>query len=403
MAQKHKTYDLVIIGGGIAGSTLGRAMALNGAEVLIVEKEPHYRDRIRGEVLLPWGSLEAKKLGIYDILLQSGAREAPCQVIYLEGEPTPPRHYPSSTPGQTGLLSFFHPDMQETLARAAADAGVEIWRGAAFKTIDRGKRHKLGILTEGTVRTIEARLIVGADGRDSTLAKQLGFERKKSPQELFTVGLQLSIDLPLELAMFYFLHCRSGRGGVLIETKPGNYRAYLFHHKDALERRLSGERDYQSAVQQFHEIGIPSAWLEHATPHGILASFDGSFRWIDDPVDGNCALVGDAASTTDPVWGNGLSRTLRDVRLMRDRLLDDSNWTSAARAYAHDHTDFYHRLRLAEQLNATIYFTMGDAGEARRQRVSTLMKEQPELGLDLDGLGPECGYSDELAARLLAL
>ena len=403
LAKKHKTYDLAIIGGGIAGSTLGRAMALHGAEVLIVEKELHYRDRIRGEVLLPWGSLEAKMLGIYDILLQSGAREAPCQVTYLEGEPTPPRHYPSSTPGQTGLLSFFHPDMQETLARAATDAGVEIWRGATFKTIDHGDRHTLEILTEGTIRTIEARLIVGADGRDSTLAKQLRFERKKSPQELFTAGLQLSIDLPLELAMHYFLHGRSGRGGILIETKPGNYRAYLFHHKDALERRLSGERDYQSAVRQFHEIGIPSAWLEHATPHGILASFDGSFRWIDDPVDGNCALVGDAASTTDPVWGNGLSRTLRDVRLMRDRLLNDSDWTSAARAYARDHTDFYHRLRRAEQLNAAIYFTMGAAAEARRQRLSTLMEKQPELGLDLDGLGPECGYSDELAARFLAL
>jgi len=399
----RSTYDLVIIGGGIAGSTLGRAMALEGADVLIVEKELRHRDRVRGEALMPWGSLEAKKLGIYDILLQSGAREAPCQVTYVEGEPTPPRHYPSSTPGQTGVLSFFHPEMQETLARAAADAGVEIWRGAAFKTIERGTRHKLGILTEGTVRTIEARLIVGADGRDSTLAKRLGFEREQSPQELFTAGLQLSIDLPLELAMHYFLHGRSGRGGLLIETKPGNYRAYLFHHKDASERRLSGARDYQSAVQQLHEIGIPSAWLEHATPHGILASFDGSCRWIDKPVDGNCVLVGDAASTTDPVWGNGLARTLRDVRLLRDRLLNDSDWTSAAKAYAQDHADYYHRLRLAEQLNATIYFTMGAAAEARRQRLSTLMEEQPELGLDLDGLGPECGYSDALAARVLAL
>jgi len=403
LAKAHKTYDLAIIGGGIAGSTLGRTMALHGAEVLIVEKEPHYRDRIRGEVLLPWGSVEAKELGIYDILLEAGGREAPRQVIYLEGEPTPPRHYPSSTPGQTGLLSFFHPEMQETLARAAADAGVEIWRGAAFKTIDRGKRHTLRILTEGTIRTIEARLIVGADGRDSTLAAQIGFERKKSPQELFTAGFQLSLDLPLDLAMFYFLHGRSGRGGILMETKPGNYRAYLFHHKDALERRLSGERDYRSAFQHFHEIGVPSAWLEQATPHGILASFDGSCRWIEDPADGNCVLVGDAASTTDPVWGNGLSRSLRDVRLLRDRLLNDSNWTAAARAYARNHTEYYHRLRLAEQFNATLHFTMGDAADARRKRVLALMEKEPELDPDLDGLGPECRYSDEMAARLLAL
>jgi hypothetical protein len=46
---------------------------------------------------------------------------------------------------------------------------------------------------------------------------------------------------------------------------------------------------------------------------------------------------------------------------------------------------------------------MGDAAEARRQRLSTLMEKEPEHGLDLDGLGPECGYSEELAARLLSL
>src|SRR5262249_58522501 len=123
----------------------------------------------------------------------------------------------------------------------------------------------------------------------------------------------------------------------------------------------------------------------------------------DEPVDGNCTLVGDAASTTDPVWGNGLARTLRDVRLLRERLLNDSDWTAAARAYAGDHRAYYHPLRLAEQLNATLYYAMGDAAEARRQRLATLMEKQPELGLDLDGLGPECGYSEELAARVLAL
>jgi 2-polyprenyl-6-methoxyphenol hydroxylase-like FAD-dependent oxidoreductase len=93
------SYDLVIIGGGIAGCALGRAMALNGAEVLIIEKEARYRDRIRGEVLLPWGSLEARELGIYDILLRSCAREAPYELFFLAGEPAPPRHFPTSTPG----------------------------------------------------------------------------------------------------------------------------------------------------------------------------------------------------------------------------------------------------------------------------------------------------------------
>ena len=293
--------------------------------------------------------------------------------------------------------------MQDALAHAAMQAGAEVWRGSSLRAIHRGERHALEVQVDGALRTIDARLIVGADGRESSVATQLEFKREKSPQELFTAGFQLSGNLLLEPALHFFLHGESGRGSILIETKPGNYRAYLLHHKDALERRLSGERDHPAMMRHFREIGIPPAWLEQVTPHGILATFDGAFRWIDHPADGNCVLIGDAASTTDPVWGNGLSRTLRDVRLLRDRLLNDGNWVAAAHAYAQDHDDFYHRLRKAEQLNATIYFAMGTDGEARRQRVFSAVAQEPELYLDVPGLGPESRYSEGLAARLLAL
>lgn len=403
MAGDRKTFDLVIVGGGIAGCALGRAMAQSGAEVLILEKEPRYRDRIRGEAIMPWGGLEAKALGLYDILLSSCGLEVPYETFVVAGEFTTPRHYPSSTPGKTGILSFFHPEMQDVMVRAASDAGAEIWRGASVRAISPGEQGTIEVMSEGAVSTVSARLIVGADGRESTVATKFGFKRQKPMQGLFTVGFQLYCDLPLEPALYFFLHGESGRGIILFEIKPGNYRAYLSHHKDALERRLSGKRDYQVALRHFGEIGMPAAWLEQITPHGILASFDGAFTWIDHPAQGNCALIGDAASTTDPVWGNGLSRTLRDVRLLRDRLLNDSNWLSAAGAYAEDHDDYYRRLRAAEELSNTIFFAMGRDAEARRHRIFALMEQEPETNLDLAGLGPESRYSDELAARLLTL
>ena len=42
-------YDLVIIGGGIAGSTLAHLMSARGAAVLVVEKERKFKDRVRGD------------------------------------------------------------------------------------------------------------------------------------------------------------------------------------------------------------------------------------------------------------------------------------------------------------------------------------------------------------------
>ena len=157
---------------------------------------------------------------------------------------------------------------------------------------------------EGEVRHVSARLVIGADGRESQLATLLEFERTKDPPELFTGGLQLSGDLEIEHALYFFLHAITGRGSIFVKNKPGNFRVYLLHHKDALPRRLSGERDFLMAMEHFYQIGIPASWLESLTPHGIFASFDGAHRWITHPARGNCVLIADVGHCRwrRPLW-----------------------------------------------------------------------------------------------------
>ncbi len=401
MTSAGKNYDLLIVGGGLAGSALARAMALAGFKVLIVEKETTFRDRIRGEVLLPWGTVEAKALGLYEILLAGCAREASREHFFYSGKPSKPRDYLTTTPHGTCTLSFYHPDMQETLLVHAATAEADVWRDAVIVALRPGQRPEADILHNGQTITVAARLVVGADGRESQIATLLELTRTKDPTELFTGGLQLKGDIQIEHALYFFLHSVTGRGAILIQNKPGNFRAYLLHHKDALQKRLSGERDYAAVIEHFSEIGMPQDWLNSLTPHGIFATFDGAHRWIADPVIGNCVLIGDAAAASDPVWGNGLSRTLRDVRILRDWLLQLKDWSRAASAYAADHDDFFQRLRRAERLNATLHFSMGERAESRRQRAYALMDENPELNPDVSGLGPEARCNDHVVKTLL--
>ena len=401
MINRATDYDILIIGGGLAGSALGRSMALAGFQVLIIEKELKFRDRVRGEVLLPWGSVEALELGIYDTLLETCASEAAREHFFYSGKASEPRDFRKSTPKGTCTLSFSHPEMQEILLELAMQSGAEVWRGAALVELRPGATPEADIEFKGEVRQVTARLVVGADGRESQLATLLEFERNKDEPELFTGGLQLAGDLDIEHALYFFLHAITGRGSILIKNKPGNFRIYLLHHKNALPRRLSGERDFLAVMDHFREIGIPAPWLEALTPHGIFATFDGAHRWITNPTRGNCVLIGDAAAASDPVWGNGLSRTLRDVRLLRDRLLEGKDWSGAADAYAADHDDFFQRLRRAERLNATLHFSMGDKAESRRQRAYALMDQYPELNPDVSGLGPEARCSDHVINTLL--
>jgi flavin-dependent dehydrogenase len=56
-------YDIVTVGGGLAGSSIAKAMAEHGARVLVLERELEFKDRVRGEGIHPWGVAEARALG----------------------------------------------------------------------------------------------------------------------------------------------------------------------------------------------------------------------------------------------------------------------------------------------------------------------------------------------------
>jgi 2-polyprenyl-6-methoxyphenol hydroxylase-like FAD-dependent oxidoreductase len=64
--------DVVIVGGGIAGSGLALVLARRGATVTVLERQQDYADRVRGEYMHPWGVAEAQRLGILDTLLSAG-------------------------------------------------------------------------------------------------------------------------------------------------------------------------------------------------------------------------------------------------------------------------------------------------------------------------------------------
>ena len=394
-------YDLVIVGGGLAGAALGRSMAIAGRSVLILEKSLEFRDRIRGEVLLPWGGVEAMELGIHELLLKTCGQELPREYFIRGGVERPPREFQTTAPRGNGIVSFFHPEMQEVLLADAERCGCAVWRGVNVSAVDVEGGPRVTVETVTGQRDVKARLIVGADGRDSYVATLLGFKRERDPPQLFSGGFQLKGNIPTDRALYFYQNGTTGRGAILVSNKPGNYRAYVFHHVDALKRRWSGERDYTAAQAHFVEVGAPPDWIEALTPHGVHATFDGAHQWITHPVRNGCVLIGDAAGSSDPVWGCGLSRTLRDVRLLRDRLLSDNNWTKAGAAYASDHDDFFHHLRRAEHINATLFFSMGEAGDALRLRAFDLLQKHPELAPDTAGLGPDSNCTDETERALL--
>jgi 2-polyprenyl-6-methoxyphenol hydroxylase-like FAD-dependent oxidoreductase len=132
------SYDAIVVGGGLGGSALADQLARSGLSVLVLERETQFKDRVRGENMLPWGVAIARRLGIYDDLIAAGAHPTPNWVVYAMGQPGPVRDLPKTTPGRDSTLNVFHPDMQEAVLARAIDAGAEVKRGATVLGLDAG-------------------------------------------------------------------------------------------------------------------------------------------------------------------------------------------------------------------------------------------------------------------------
>ena len=107
------TYDIITVGGGIAGSALAKAMAERGARVLVLERDSAFRDRVRGEAVMPWGTAEARELGIHDAIMAAGGRELRWWDSYQGSARTGHRDLVTTTAPRAAVIACYHPRMQE--------------------------------------------------------------------------------------------------------------------------------------------------------------------------------------------------------------------------------------------------------------------------------------------------
>ena len=392
-------FDLVTIGGGLGGAAIAKAMAERGARVLVLERERRFSDRVRGEALAAWGTADAKALGLYDSIAADGGHMLRYWAIHVGGQPIIKRDLFSTTPQGDGWFTFYHPRMQELTLAAAESAGAEVRRGARVRHVTPGSRPHTAYEHEGRTRDVEARLVVGADGRGSMVRRWGGFQVENDPPHLLFSGVLLEgVRAPAD----EFHHAMApdrGLTALVFPQRDGRARTYFGFHRDAGVERLQGAGDLGRYRELSHAIGIPLAFYADARPSGPLATFDGADSWVPHPYREGVALVGDAAATSDPTWGQGMSLTLRGVRTLRDALLADDDWERAGHAYANVHDRCYDVVHRADGWYRDLFMEIGAEADARRARALPLVMEDPSRIVDVGMSGPEAPHDDTARRR----
>ena len=186
-----RAYDVAIAGGGLGGAALAKNMAEHGARVLVIERERQFKDRVRGEVMFPWGYAEVQALGVTDCFAEAGRQHLNWMDTYVSSDLVEHREVVPSTTHQLPFLTCYHPAMQESLLKAATAAGASVRRGAAVREVRPGAPPEMVIEEEGRVETISARLVVGAEGRSSVVRTSARFQVLRDPEDRMIAGILL--------------------------------------------------------------------------------------------------------------------------------------------------------------------------------------------------------------------
>jgi 2-polyprenyl-6-methoxyphenol hydroxylase-like FAD-dependent oxidoreductase len=297
------------------------------------------------------------------------------------------------------MFCFYHPRAQELVLDAARKAGAEIRRGVTVKGVESGPRPAVGVDGSGGAERIEARLVVGVDGRESAVRKWCGFEEERAkPRRYFGGVLFDDMPAPVDVLASRFSSSR-GLMSWIFPQGGGRVRAYIGSHLKGDIGRLQGSRDIERFTAISTDLGVPREWFANAKVAGPLATFDPTDSWVDHPYKDGVALVGDAAATSDPTWGQGMSLTFFDVRSLSEKLLADDDWDAAGHAYAEEHDRCWKTIRVTDTWYTDLFLEIGEQADELRTRALPLILQDPTRVPDAAVSGPECPADEDARQR----
>lgn len=363
--------DIVVVGGGIGGSALATVMARAGHEVLLIEKTTEHVDKVRGEWMAPWGVRELQALGLYDAMMDAGGHHLTRSVRFdefLDPKVAMENVQPVNDllPGVPGPLCLGHPAMCNILNAEATKAGVRFLRDVSGVKVTPGTSPKISFKHDGKVQDLAPRLVIGCDGRASIVRKQIGIELEYDPVGHFFSGMLIegAQGLPADTA---WIGTEGDVHYLCFPQSATRARLYLGFSPET-PSRLSGKDGPRKFLEAFKLKSAPySECFRDAVPAGPCPAYPNSDSWTSRPYSSGVVLIGDAAGHNDPINGQGLSVTLRDVRIIRDLLLGSQTWNEDLFApYAAERMERMRRLRFMSRVHVEIACKFSPEAAMRR-------------------------------------
>jgi flavin-dependent dehydrogenase len=308
-------YDAIVVGARCAGSPTAMLLARRGHRVLLVDRATFPSDTVSTHGITHRGLVKVKQWGLYDQVRATNCPEVVRRTVDMGDFPLT-----GNIRKNDGLPGVFCPRrtvLDKVLVDAAAEAGAEVREGFSVREVLADGDCVIGIAgtTEGgAVHTERARVVIGADGKHSLVARAVGSPTYKEVPPLLCWYYSYWTDLQ-DNPHGFGTYTHSRRKALAIPTNDGLTCVLVgWPHEEFQRVRGDLEREYRAAVRTLSpmlaDILESSRRVERYYGMADLPNF---FRKPHGP---GWALVGDAGYHKDPVAAHGIADAFRDADLL---------------------------------------------------------------------------------------
>jgi flavin-dependent dehydrogenase len=304
--------EVIVVGGGPAGSATAIQLAEAGHRVLLLDKARFPRHKACSEYINPSGAPLLDKLGVLDDIMRAGADRMEAMIVHAPNGERFAANYARAEPGRAALGLSRH-RLDHILIERAKAAGAEVIERAHVRTVIQEDERVAGVeaTINGVRETIRSSLVIGADGHHSVVSRSLDLDAPV--RFLRKTGLAAHYRGVSGLDWYGEMHIGHGLYGGLAILEDGLVNLTLVAGTRAVEARPGSIEDFfEASIQAIPGIARK---LEGATRIGGIRGVGSMAHRARRTSGDGYMLVGDAASFLDPFAGEGIYDALKGASL----------------------------------------------------------------------------------------